>query len=298
VALAHEFEYHRPATLAEAVRLLRRHGRRGRVLAGGTDLIGLIADDLSHPEALVDIKAVPGLDRITYAEGVLTIGALVTFSRLRESPVVARSFPVLREMTGWVASVGIRNRATMMGNLCSAVPCCDSGPVLLLYDGVVRVAGPRGTRRIPLEGWFTGPRRTALEPGEIATAVSVARPRVKHAACFLKLRRYRGEDLAQASVAVMALAGRRYRVAFGSVAPTPVRGARIEDLLTGRALTEDLIAEAVRLVPREVAPITDIRATREYREHMVGVMLERGLKAASARLAGQGPPLGSDLVQP
>jgi carbon-monoxide dehydrogenase medium subunit len=199
-------------------------------------------------------------------------------------------------MTGWVASVGIRNRATMVGNLCSAVPCCDSGAVLLVYDAAVQVTGPAGKRKVPLRKWFLGPRKTVLKRGEIATGVVVPLPKQKHGACFVKLRRYEGEDLAQASVTVLALAGNSYRISFGSVAPRPIAAERIEALLEGQPLSDDLIQQAVRLVPEEIAPITDIRATKEYRLHMVGVMLERGLRAAVARLAGTGPDYGTSLV--
>ena len=296
MAIAHPFEYVKPSTLREAVRLLARHGSRARALAGGTDLVGLISDGLAAPEAVVDIKGIPGLNRIEFKNGVLSIGALVTFSDLRESAIIAQKFPVIREMTGWVASVGIRNRATMVGNLCSAVPCCDSGAVLLVYDAAVQVAGPAGKRKVPLREWFVGPRQTVLKRGEIATGVTVALPKKKHGACFVKLRRYGGEDLAQASVTVLALAGNSYRVSFGAVAPRPIAAERIEALLEGQALSEDLIQRAVRLVPEEIAPITDIRATKEYRLRMVGVMLERGLRAAVARLAGAGPEYGTSLI--
>ena len=207
MAIAHQFEYVKPATLREAVRILARYGARARALSGGTDLVGLISEGMASPEAVVDIKGIPGLDRIEFKNGVLSIGALVTFSELRESPVIAKRFPVIREMTGWVASVGIRNRATMVGNLCSAVPCCDSGAVLLVYDAAVLVAGPTGKRKVPLREWFLGPRKTVLKRGEIAMGVTVALPKKKHGACFVKLRRYEGEDLAQASVTVLALAG-------------------------------------------------------------------------------------------
>src|SRR5512137_873111 len=139
MAIAHDFEYVKPGTLREAVSMLRRYGPRACVLAGGTDLVGLISDGMAAPETVVDIKGIPGLERIEFKNGVLSIGALATFSDLRAAPVIAKKFPVIHEMTGWVASVGIRNRATMVGNLCSAVPCCDSGAVLLVYDAVVHV---------------------------------------------------------------------------------------------------------------------------------------------------------------
>jgi CO/xanthine dehydrogenase FAD-binding subunit len=296
MAIAHQFEYVKPGNLREGIKTLARYGSRAQVLAGGTDLIGLISDDKLLPEIVVDIKGVPGLDKIEFKNGVLTIGALVTFSDLRDSPVIAKKFPVIREMTGWLASVGIRNRATMVGNLCSAVPCCDSGPILQVYDALMLVAGPNGKRRVALNEWFVGPRKTVLKRGEIATGVAVCLPKKKHAACFVKLRRYEGEDLAQASVTVLALAGNSYRVSFGAVAPRPVRGEKIEALLEGRELTDDLIRQAVKLLPEEIIPITDIRATKEYRLHMTGVMLERGLRAAVARLEGNGPEYGTSLI--
>lgn len=296
MAIAHEFDYVKPASLREAVKILARYGDRARVLAGGTDLVGLISDHAIAPESVVDIKGLPGLDRIAFKSGVLTIGALATFNDVRASSVVARKFPVIREMAGWVASTGLRNRATLVGNICSAVPCCDSGPILLIYEASALVTGPKGKRTVPLTEWFLGPRKTVLKRGEIATAVAVPLPKQKHGACFVKLRRYEGEDLAQASVAVLALDDHRYRIAFGSVAPRPIRGERIEALLAGQPLSDRLIREAVRLAPEEILPITDIRATKEYRLHMVGVMLERGLRAAVARRSGSGPAYGTSLI--
>jgi carbon-monoxide dehydrogenase medium subunit len=296
MAIAHQFEYLKPGSLREGIKTLARYGNRAQVLAGGTDLISLIAEDKMQPEVVVDIKGISGLDKIEFKNDVLTIGALTTFSDLRDSSVIAQKFPVIREMTGWLASVGIRNRATMVGNLCSAVPCCDSGPILQVYDASMLVVGPAGKRKVPLNKWFVGPRKTVLKRGEIATGVAVPLPKKKHGACFVKLRRYEGEDLAQASVTILALAGNSYRVSFGAVAPRPIRGERIEALLEGRELTDDLIQQAVRLAPEEIAPITDIRATKEYRTHMVGVMLERGLRAAVARLAGTGPEYGTSLI--
>jgi CO/xanthine dehydrogenase FAD-binding subunit len=294
MAIAHQFDYVKPASLAEAVRLLSKPG--SMALAGGTDLISLISEDMVKPALLVDVKGIAGLDKIAFKNNVLTIGALATFSNIRDSAVVAKKFPVIREMTGWVASNGIRNRATMVGNLCSAVPCCDSGPVLQVYDASVLVTGPKGKRAVPLNKWFLGPRKTVLRRGEIATGLSVPIPKKKHAASFVKLRRYKGEDLAQASVTVMALAGNEYRVSFGSVAPAPIRGFEIEMLLSGKALTSDLIRQAVKLVPKVITPITDIRSTKEYRMQMVCVMLERGLTAAAARLDGKGPEYGEELI--
>jgi carbon-monoxide dehydrogenase medium subunit len=296
MAIAQEFDYAKPSTVSEAVKTLNRYGNRGYVLAGGTDLITLVSDDKVAPEMLVDIKGIRGLDKIEFKNGVLSIGACVTFSALQESAITAKKFPVITEMTGWLASPGIRNRATMVGNICSAVPCCDSGPVLAVYDASILVSGPKGKRKVPLSEWFVGPRKTVLKRGEIATGVVIPLPRKQHAACFVKQRRYEGEDLAQSSVTVLALEGNSYRVSFGSVAPWPVRAKKIEALLEGKPLSEELIKEAVKLVPSEIAPITDIRSTKEYRTQMCCVMLERGLKAAVARLQGKGLEYGTSLI--
>jgi CO/xanthine dehydrogenase FAD-binding subunit len=176
MAIAHQFEYVKPRSLGEAVKTLDRYGTRARILAGGTDLIGLMADEAVKPEIVIDIKGLRGLGNIELKKGALHLGALVTFSDLRNSPIVAKAFPVIREMTGWVASVGIRNRATVVGNVCSAVPCCDSGPILLIYDAVVHVTGRAGRRRIPIGEWFVGSRKTALKRGEVVTGLAIPLP--------------------------------------------------------------------------------------------------------------------------
>lgn len=294
--ITHDFDYARPNTLAEACETLANARGGAQVLAGGTDLVGWMRDELVAPRLLVDIKRIPGLADVFVRGDDLVVGALVTFSRLLECVVVRQHFPFIREMAGRMASVGIRNRATLAGNICSAVPCCDGGPVLLAYEARVGVHGPGGPREIPITKWFLGPRKSALSPGEIVTEIAIPKPSSGHGGCYVKLGRYRGEDLAQASMAVLALPERRYRVAFGAVAPTPVRATRIEALLNGRALDDALIAEARRLIPQETAPITDIRASREYRAHMLGVMFDRGVRAAAARLAGGGPAYGTALI--
>ncbi|MBZ5552081.1 MAG: xanthine dehydrogenase family protein subunit M [Acidobacteriia bacterium] len=296
MAIAHQFEYIKPHRLIEVVKTLARYGSRAQLLAGGTDLVALIAEDAVKPEVVIDLKGLAGLDQIELKNNILSVGALVTFSDLRHSPIIEKRFPVIREMTEWVASVGIRNRATMVGNICSAVPCCDSGPILLIYDASVLVTGPVRKRKISIADWFTGPRNTALKRGEIVTGLAIPLPKKKHAACFVKLKRYEGGDLAQASMAVLALAGNSYRVAFGSVAPRPIRAPKIEAHLEGKALSDTLLEEVMRLIPEEIAPITDIRATREYRAHMIGVMLRRGLRAATSRLEGNGPEYGSSVI--
>lgn len=294
MTIAHDFEYVLPRTLEDAIDVLGRPG--AQVLAGGTDVVPWLRDDLIEPALLVDIKAIPGLGDITIDDSRISLGALVTFADLIASPVVAAHAPLLAEMASQVASTGVRNRATVVGNVCSAVPSLDAGPALMVYDAQVEVVGPDGGRLVPLGEWFVGPRTTRLRAGEVCTGVTLVLPPVDHAGAFLKLARYSGEDLAQANLAVVVTADRNYRLAFGAVAPVPLRARSIEVLLAGRELEDSLVEEAVQLVADEISPITDIRATAAYRSHMCRVMLRRGLRAARDRLAGTGPPYGTHLI--
>lgn len=293
--IIHDFQYFKPRNLGEALQRLAEFEGRCRVLAGGTDLVCWLRDELVTPEALVDLKGLPELDRLDLAGDVLSIGARVTFTDLLDSPLIAERFPVLAEMAAGVASMAIRNRATVVGNLCSAVACCDAGPVLLALGAQMVVAGPEGEGRIPLSDWFLGNRRTALAPGQLVVRVEVPDPG-RHGACYLKLGRYQGQDLCQVGVALVAQPGNVWHAAFGSVASRPFRCLDLEHLLSSGPLTAELLAQAKALALQEVAPITDIRASKEYRLLMVGVMLERGVKATAARLAGQGPAYGMSLT--
>ena len=295
MVIAQDLRYAKPETSDAACRLLLEHPGAA-VLAGGTDLVAWMRDDVAHPEFLIDLKGIAGLDTIRWTGTELHLGSLVTFSDLLASNVISEHAPVFREMSDLVASVGIRNRATVVGNICSAVPSCDAGPVLLVYDTTVRVCGSRGERTIPISDWFLGPRRQALEAGEIVTRVEIRLPESAHGAAFLKLSRYEGEDLAQANATVLVDAERSYRIAFGAVAPIPLRIHAVETILEGRPLDDAAIADAVAALDDEIAPISDIRADRAYRAHMCRIMLDRGLRAAMARLEGRGAPYPSRFI--
>ena len=297
MTIAQIYQYERPDTVDAAVKLLAQAGNGGRVLAGGTDLIGWLNDDLVTVELLVDIKGIEALRTLSLKDNTLFIGAGVTIAEIIKSTMIRKEFPLLYEMAGMLACTGIRNRATVVGNISSAVPCCDNGPVLMVYDAMIHVQGPEGSREIPMDRWFLGPRKTALKTGELVTGITVPRPTEVHAGCFVKQKRYKGEDLAQSSVAILALAGHQYRVSFGSVAPTPVRAPNIEALMAGKAVTDQLIDEASQLIPEETSPITDIRATKEYRAHMLQVMFKRGFKTVTERLNGNGPDYGVNVIE-
>jgi len=287
MAIAHEFNYEKPASLGSALALLTRYGNQAKILAGATDLVVQLKEGTVTPQCLIDIKGLSELNQLGFEEGQLVIGANVTFQELVLSDLVRRELPMLSESALTVASIGVRNRATIAGNICSAVPSLDSAPVLLVYDAIVVVQGENGKREIKITDWFKAPRKTALADNELVVEIRIPVPGVRHRGVYVKLGRYRGEDLAQAGVGVMVTEANVYKVAFNAVGPIPRRSAKLEALLHGRTLDDALLKQARAEVPGEISPITDIRASREYRTHMCQVMLERSLRAASELLAGK-----------
>ncbi|MFB3895021.1 MAG: xanthine dehydrogenase family protein subunit M [bacterium] len=295
MAILTEFEYHKPTTVSAAIQLLAKY-KHAQILAGGTDLINNLKTEVIQPDAIIDIKGIKALQGITFKNNVLTIGALVTFSEIIDSKLIQSKFPVIIDVAKSVASTGIRNRATMVGNICSAVACGDSCPLVAAYNAQIIVQGKTKKYKIPAADWFLGNKLTVLKKNELVLAIEFPLPAKKYAGCFVKLRRYEGEDLAQASVLVLALPENQYRISFGSVNPIPIRAKEIESLLNGHNPTPALIDRIKQLIPSIISPITDIRATKEYREHMVPIMFERGLNAAISRLQGNGPEYGHNLI--
>jgi carbon-monoxide dehydrogenase medium subunit len=291
-----EFEYIKPKTLEEALRAMSLNRKNARVLAGGTDLIVHLKENLAHPGVVVDIKGIEGLGGIKLKNGILSLGALVTFADIITSPLVKKICPLLWEASLTVASTGVRNRATVAGNICSAVPSADSAPVLAVYDAEILLKSVRGERRVSIHDWFSGPKKTVRASDEIVLAVEFKLPRLKTGGCYAKLSRYEGEDLAQGGIAVLALADTTYRVAVCALGPKPARCRKTEAALNGNKLTEKVLARAKETILKEISPITDIRSTREYRNHMAAVMLGRALPASAARLSGKGAKYGTGNI--
>lgn len=295
MAIALEYEYFKPESLAEALELKGRFGSSGVFLAGGTDLVNNLDSESVQPEAVIDLKGIGELKRLEMTDRGLFLGPLVTFSELIDSPTVKKNYPLLWEAAGEVASTAIRHRATVAGNICSCVPCMDSAAPLVAYRAELTIRGPRGEKTVSTSEFFLGPRRTIIGKDEMLSGIFLPTPG-RHGAAYLKQKRYRGEDLAQSDLGVLALEDNEYRVVFGSVGPTPVEAKKIEQLLAGKELTDELLAKATALVREAISPIDDIRSSREYRFIMAEVMLQRGLKAAADRLRGEGSAYGTALV--
>ncbi len=286
MALSHEFEYVKAKTIEEAVKLLSKN-TNAKILAGGTDLAVHIKEDVTAPDLLIDVKGIEEFKRLNFQDNKLYIGAGITFSGLMKSQDVKQHFRMLWEAAETVASVGIRNRATVAGNICSAVPSLDSAPPLLIYDAKVNLTSIEGKRTVDIKEWFVSPKKTAIWTDEIVTGIVLSLPEEKSGGCYKKLGRYSGEDLAQVGISVLALAGNKYRVAVCAVGPIPKRAEKTEAVLNGNKITPELIKEAKKALASEISPITDIRASKEYRMHMAGVMFERALLEANKLLAGE-----------
>jgi len=287
-----EFTYHRPAALTEALELLARLPG-ARVLAGGTDLLLQIKTGETRPQALVQVLAVPELNRLELAGG-LTVGGAVPLYRLEEEPRLAERYAALREAVLALGSMQIRTMATLAGNLCNASPSADTPGPLLVLGAEVELAflkgGKAAARRLPLNEFFTGPGRTVLKPEELLTAVHVPEPPPHSGSAFLKLGRVT-LDMAKVSLsAFVERAGgkiKTVRLAVGGAAPTPVRARQAEKALTGAQFGPEALRRAAEQIQEAIAPISDVRSTAEYRRRMAGVLLNDVLKAAWKRTGGE-----------
>lgn len=279
-----DFAYHRPKTLDEAWRLLDATPG-AQLIAGGTDCLVRARRRCALPVAFVSLRNIAELCGIEAAEQT-RIGAATPLADVLAHPAVRERHPVLCEAIAAMASVQVRNVATLGGNLCNASPCADSAPPLLVLDAHVRLRGPDGVRELRLEDFFAGPGTTRLGPREVMTDVLIDRSPPGTRATFLRLGRV-AMDLALASVAMLAVVEsgrcRRARLAAGAVAPTPIRLARVEAILEGAVLSEELIARAREAAMAEVSPIDDLRASADYRRALVGAFVKR----ATERLLGE-----------
>jgi carbon-monoxide dehydrogenase medium subunit len=277
-----EFIYLTPTALDEAIGLLAEHGQEARVLAGGTDLLLRMKTGQWRPGFVVDIKRIPGMDKIYFdpARG-LRLGALVTAADLARSEVVQAHYPILARGAGVMASMQIRNLATIGGNLCNAAPSADLAPPLIALESTAVIAGREGERRVLLDEFFLGPGQTALAPGELLVAIEVPASHPCAAAVYLKNSPRQAMDIAVVGVAAaIAWLDERcevVRIVLGAVAPTPLRAQRAENLLRGQEINEERIAEAARTAAQEAQPIDDVRGSAWYRRRMAEVLVRRAL---------------------
>lgn len=272
------FEYFEPATLDEAVALLAARSPGAQVLAGGTDLLVELKEQLRRADCVVNIKRISGLGGLAYDEkDGLRLGALATAREVEISPVVKRLFPNLLQSVRELGSIQVRHRATIIGNICRASPSADTIPPLIADGASVRIRGAAGVRLLQLEEFFTGPGKTVLEPGDVVTEIVVPSPAPDARKVYLKHGRRKAMELATVGVAVTHVPGGETRIVLGAVAPTPIRARQAEALLQGKRLSDELIEAAAQAARAESKPISNVRASAGYRREMVGVLTRRAL---------------------
>ena len=282
-------QYCAPASVDEAATVLR--GGDVTILASGTDLMPQTqAGRARFGRVLMNIRRIPELRGIAVEQGAIRIGTLTTVAELMESDVIRRDLPVLVEAGDQFASDQLRNTATIGGNICNASPAGDLLVPLLILDAEVELVsmpgGTRESRQVPLREFFVGPGKTARKASELLVAVWVPRPPEGFVARFHKFGTRPALDIAAISIGIGGVLQRgvltQVRVAFGAVAPTPIRAPKTEAALEGRALTVDTIGAVADVAHDEVRPISDVRASEWYRRELIHNLTKRVLDDVAA----------------
>ncbi len=277
-----DFQFHAPATLDGALGLIEQYGDDARLMAGGTALVNLMKQSLVNAGHVVSLERIPGLDSIRAQPDGLHIGALVRHFDLERSPEVRSFAPFLCDVYHRVATVKVRNMATVGGGLAHADPAQDPPPAYLTLGATVRLHSRNGDRNVSIDDLFTDYYETAIRPGEILTEVIVPRPAAQATFAYLKFLPRTEDDYATVAVAVKAeLAGgvcQNIRVALGAAGPTPIRARAVEQALEGKPVSAAAVREAAEAVADEVDPLDDFRGSAEYKRDMAVVFTRRALE--------------------
>ncbi|MBW1999017.1 MAG: xanthine dehydrogenase family protein subunit M [Deltaproteobacteria bacterium] len=273
-------EYMTTHNLDEALTVLGEWKGRAKLVAGGTNLIPNMRAKLVSPDVIINLCEVEGLKEIREEDGIVRIGALATMSEIGSSEIIGDCCPILASAARQLGNPLTRNRATVGGNLADASPAADTAPPLLALDAVVHAtkAGSR-EREIPLDQFFLGPRETVLEPDEIITHFTLAKPKDPSRGSHIKLGLRNAMAISVVSMAAMLdVDGDRCtkaRVALGAVAPRPIRAYGVERMLERKRIDERLLDECSELIKEEISPISDIRASAQYRTLVTSVLFRR-----------------------
>ena len=290
------FEYQTPKSLKEVHQALKSYGTDAKLIAGGTALVIMMRQRLVRPTCLVSLRSVPRLSGVALKDGGLQIGALTTHREVESSPLVRRRIPLLAETYHHVATVRVRNMASVGGGLAHADPNQDPPPTLIALGASAKVTSADGTRMIPLDSFFTDYYETVLKPDEILTEIFVpALPPVSGGA-FLKFLPRTADDYATVSAACVVTLDRAkkvfqdVRIALGSVGTTPIRAKEAEDLLRGQPVKAEALREAAEKVKEAVDPISDFRGSAAYKKEMAAVFARRALEKALQNVRASAAP--------
>ncbi len=279
------FEYVAPDGVSEALEALHQAGGEARPLAGGTDLLVEWKGAVDPPQLVVDLLRVVEMRGVSETDEGLRIGSLTTHSELACHPLIARHVPAMASAALSIGAPQTRNRGTIGGNLVTAVPSLDSGPVLFALDAQLHLASVSGRRTLPIQDFFEGPRRTTLQPDELLVDIVIPRAMLGRPAAFWKFGLRKGQALAlvnvASSVAVSDGTMREVRIALGAVAPTVIRSPQAEAALEGQAAAlNGIVDQAAMAAIEDTRPIDDFRASATYRRELVAVGVRRTLGQA------------------
>jgi carbon-monoxide dehydrogenase medium subunit len=282
------FSYHRPATVADAVKLLASLGDEARPLAGGHSLIPMMKLRLATPEHLVDLHGISGLKGIRRDGEAILIGAMTTQHELLASEVIAKALPILQETALQIADPQVRYRGTIGGNVANGDPGNDMPALMMALGANYRLEGPAGTRDVAAADFYQGAYFTALEPGEILTSVSVPVPAAGHGYAYEKLKRKVGDYATAAAAVVLTTNGGKVAtcaIGLTNLSETPLLASDAAKAVIGTSLDEASLKQAAAAAEKVMSPAADARGPVEYRKHVGGIMVTRALKRAAARAA-------------
>jgi carbon-monoxide dehydrogenase medium subunit len=283
-----DFVYQRPETIGEAIVAMRADG--ARALAGGTDLVPQLREGRRRAAHIVDLKHIREMTAITMLpDGSVSIGTAASATAVARHAAVATGYPAVAESALLIGGVQVQNRASLGGNICNAAPSADGVPALICHGAQALIAGPKGTREMPVEDIFAGPGRTILEPGELMVAIRLPPVASGAAGAYRRFTPRREMDIAVAGAgAWLRLSAdgsiAEARLALASVAPTPIRAPTAERRLVGERPSGVLFEEAGRLAAQDARPISDARGSAGYRGTLVAVLMARALADCGRRL--------------
>jgi carbon-monoxide dehydrogenase medium subunit len=282
------FHIHQPRTVSEASQMLAELGEEGRLYAGGTELLLAMKHDLLRYQHLVDVKTIPGLDKIEAHASSIFIGSSVTHRVIERSPLVKEKLPVLGEMEANVANVRVRATGTIGGNLCFAEPHSDPATLLIALEATAKIEGKNGARTVKIDQLITGAYETSLGPDELLTGLEIPVLPKSHRAAYVKFQTHERPTLGLALVLEVddrEQSISRARAVVGSVSATPARSDETDSLLVGdQRQVETQLARAGQALAQAADPVDDLQGSGEYKRHLVGVFLKRAfIKALTAR---------------
>jgi carbon-monoxide dehydrogenase medium subunit len=287
-----EFEYIKPTSVEEASSFLAKHEDDARPFSGGTDSFVRLRDGALQLKYLVDIKGLEGMKEMTFTPQTgLTMGTAVTMNQVAANLDVIKVYPVLVSAACSVASYQLRNRATVIGNICNASPAGDTIGACMALDGVLNVHGVSGMRQIPLSTFFLGPGRTVLRSGDIVVSITLPVPPDHLYGVYKKLGRNTIGDLSIVGVTVTGYpnpaspSGYSFRVILASVAPVPYEAYKAEAILSENPITENVISAAAQAVMDAVNPIDDVRSSARYRRYMARNLAREAITEVWAKLS-------------